>query len=61
MDLVVPAFTYLDGFVDALKRGWSPDNIRLEAAARDTLERIERNPADFLARADDREAKGGAR
>ena len=25
----------LDGYVDALNRGWSPDNIRLEAAARE--------------------------
>jgi predicted acetyltransferase len=60
MELVVPASAYLDGFLDALKRGWSPDNIRLEAAAREMLALIEADPARFLARADDREAKGGA-
>jgi predicted acetyltransferase len=59
MKLVIPALAYLDGYVDALKRGWSPDNIRLEAATREHLALIEKDAALFLAHADDREAKGG--
>ena len=58
MKLVVPAAPYLDGYVDALKRGWSPDNIRLAATAREHLALIEKDAPAFLARADDREAKG---
>ena len=59
MELVVPALSLLDGYVDALNRGWSPDNIRLEAAAREHLALIAKDAAAFLARTDDREAKGG--
>lgn len=59
MDLVVPSLDRLDGYVDALRRGWSPDNIRLEAAAREHLALIAKNPAEFLAHADDRAARGG--
>ena len=59
MELVVPSLAYLDSYVDALKRGWSPDNIRLEAAAREHLALIQKDAAAFLALADDREAKGG--
>jgi len=59
MELVVPSLSQLDGYVDALKRGWSPDNERLEAAAREHLEMIEKDAAAFLARTQDREAKGG--
>ncbi len=59
MELVVPALSHLDAYVDALHRGWSPDNIRLEAAAREHLARIAEDAADFLAKADDRDARGG--
>jgi predicted acetyltransferase len=59
MELVVPALAHLDGYVDALKRGWSPDNVRLEAAARENLAMIEKDAAAFLARTQDRDAKGG--
>jgi hypothetical protein len=34
MKLVWPGRDYLSGYIDALKRGWSPDNVRREAAAR---------------------------
>jgi len=57
--LLVPALDQLDAYADALRRGWSPDNIRLEAAAREHLKQIAEDPAAFVARADDREAKGG--
>jgi predicted acetyltransferase len=59
MELVVPALSLLAGYVDALKRGWSPDNIRLEAAAREHLAMIDEDANAFLARATDREARGG--
>jgi predicted acetyltransferase len=57
MDLVWPAAEYVPGYVDALRRGWSPDNTRPDAA-RETLERIERDPGRFLREQVDRDAKG---
>jgi predicted acetyltransferase len=59
MELIVPSLETLPQYVDALKRGWSPDNIRLEAAAREHLEMIAEDAAAFIARATDREAKAG--
>ena len=58
MQLVRPATEHLASYVAALERGWSPDNIRGEVAARDELKRIARDPAAFLAALEDREAKG---
>jgi predicted acetyltransferase len=58
MQLVWPAAAYLGSYVDALSRGWSADNVRGEAAAREELERIAIDAADFLASCVDREAKG---
>ncbi len=57
LQLVRPAEVYLAGYVAALRRGWSPDNLRAEAA-QEHLVLIERDPAEFLVRQDDREAKG---
>jgi predicted acetyltransferase len=57
LQLVWPAEEYLGGYVDALERGWSPDNLRA-AAGREQLERIARDPAAFLAQQVDREGKG---
>lgn len=59
MELLVPTLPYLDAYTDALRRGWSPDNVRLEAASREELAAIERDAAAFVASLDDREAKGG--
>jgi predicted acetyltransferase len=59
MELVVPSLDRLEAYADALRRGWSPDNIRLEAAAREHLEQIAEDAAAFVAAADDREAKRG--
>ena len=59
MQLVVPALSYLDAYVDALRRGWSADNIRLEVAAREELAKIAADPAAFVASLDDRDAKAG--
>lgn len=57
MELVWPAAEYLPGYVHALKRGWSPDNLRPQAAL-DELARIAEDPNRFLAEQVDREAKG---
>jgi predicted acetyltransferase len=57
MDLVWPDVSYLAGFVHALKTGWSPDNLRPQAAL-EALERIDRDPERFVREQVDREAKG---
>jgi predicted acetyltransferase len=57
MKLVWPAARYLSGYVHALRQGWSPDNLRPQAAAEE-LARIELDPARFLSEQIDREAKG---
>jgi predicted acetyltransferase len=59
LQLVVPSLAQLDAYADALRRGWSPDNVRLLEAAREELELIVEDRADFIALLDDREAKGG--
>lgn len=56
--LVVPTAAQLPAYVDALQRGWSPDNIRGAAAAQEALERIATDPVAFLAVVDDPEGKG---
>jgi predicted acetyltransferase len=57
MDLVWPAAAYLPEYVDALRRGWSPDNLRPEAAL-DELARIARDADRFLSEQVDRAADG---
>lgn len=57
--LVPPDLERLPGFLDALRRGWSPDNVRGEAAARELLEAAAADPAGLVAAQDDREARGG--
>ena len=57
MRLVWPAQEYLSGYVHALEQGWSPNNLRPEAAAEE-LALIAQDPASFLAGRVDREAKG---
>jgi predicted acetyltransferase len=59
VQLLAPSLTHLDAYADALKRGWSPDNLRPKEAARDELEHIDADPAAFVAMLDDREAKAG--
>ena len=59
MKLVVPALAYLDAYADALGRGWSPDNVRLEATAREELVKIAESPRSFILSLDDRAATGG--
>jgi predicted acetyltransferase len=59
MDLVWPAAEYLPGYVHALQQGWSPDNLRPEAAAEE-LARIAEDADRFLSGQVDRDAKGPA-
>jgi predicted acetyltransferase len=58
MQLVRPTTEHLSGFVDALQRGWSPDNLRGAAAAQEALARIASDPGGFLALTHDPEALG---
>lgn len=58
MHLVRPTHAHLGAYTAALQRGWSPDNIRGAAAARDELTRIAADADDFLAWMDDVEARG---
>ncbi|MDB4887025.1 MAG: acetyltransferase [Gemmatimonadetes bacterium] len=57
LHLVVPDPARLSAYMDALRRGWSPDNTRPEAAAEELLQ-IESDADSFLAGQDDREGRG---
>ena len=57
IQLVWPARQYLSSYVDALQRGWSPDNMRREART-EQLARIAVDADAFLASLVDREAAG---
>ncbi len=58
MKLVWPAREYLSGYIAALERGWSPDNLR-EEAAQEELKRIAADADGFVRSLVDREAAGG--
>jgi predicted acetyltransferase len=55
--IVRPAYEHLPSYIAALQRGWSPDNLRPEAA-QELLARIAENPELFLEQMDDRDARG---
>lgn len=57
MHLVRPTAEHLPSYIDALERGWAPDNTR-GAAAAEELARIQADPVAFLAGLDDFEGKG---
>jgi predicted acetyltransferase len=57
MRLVTPSEPYLRSYVDALEKGWSPDNMQPDAG-REELERIQNDAAEFLAAHTDLEARG---
>jgi predicted acetyltransferase len=60
VELVIPSQSFLPAYVSALRRGWSPDNIRGATAANEELAQIEGDPVAFLqTKADDRAAKAG--
>jgi predicted acetyltransferase len=56
--LVAPTLALLPAYADALRRGWTPDNVRLEAANREILARIADDAAAYIALTDNR-AGGG--
>jgi predicted acetyltransferase len=58
IELKTPSLDLLPQYVDALKRGWSPDNVRKEEAAREQLAEIGKDEAAFVARLDDPEGRG---
>ena len=57
--LATPDLERLPAYVDALERGWSPDNIVGDAARRDILDRIRADAALFIARQTNPLALGG--
>lgn len=57
LELVWPALEYLPGYVSALERGWSPDNVRPEVGAEE-LARIRESPERFVRLQVDRLAEG---
>ena len=59
MQLVWPARQCLASYVDALERGWSPDNVRGLAATREELNAIATDPDAFIASLVDRTATSG--
>lgn len=54
-----PSAEHLAAYADALRRDWSPDNVRGADAAREHLAAIAADPAAFLASQVDRRAIGG--
>jgi len=58
MRLVWPAREHLASYVAALERGWSPDNVRGEAATPEELKNIAADPDAFLASMVDRKGQG---
>ena len=55
--LVWPSNEHLAGYIAALERGWSPNNLRPEAS-QEELALIRADPVHFLDNLVDREAKG---
>lgn len=58
MELMKPGLDLLQAYVAALGKGWSPDNLRPEAA-QEQLARIAQDAEAFVASLDDRAAQGG--
>jgi predicted acetyltransferase len=48
LQLVRPSLDYLPAYLAALERGFSPDNVRGEAAAMEEIAKISENAAAFL-------------
>ena len=56
--LVRPSLAELPGYIAALDKGWSPDNVRKAEAAREHFKKIANNAVGFLESLDDQDAKG---
>jgi predicted acetyltransferase len=57
LQLIRPSLEYLDGYADALRRGWSPDNMRPQAGLEE-LHQVEADAQGFVASLTDRDARG---
>jgi predicted acetyltransferase len=57
IELVWPSAEYLPGYVHALQQGWSPDNLRPEAAV-EALAHISEDPEQYVGEQVDRDAVG---
>lgn len=57
--LLTPDMARLPRFLNALERGWSPDNVRGAEAAAEILAKAAADPEGVVAAMDDREAKAG--
>ena len=58
VSLMRPMLGALPGYVAALRRDWSPDNIRGRAASDEQLRRIDEDAPGFVASLHDPEARG---
>lgn len=58
MKLLKPSATHVPDYVAALRRGWSPDNLRPEAA-QEQISSIEKDAISFVSNLDDPTAKAG--
>jgi predicted acetyltransferase len=58
IEIVRPTLDRLASYQTALERGWSGDNLRGEAAAREELARIAEDAGAFVAQQTDRDARG---
>lgn len=58
VELVKPSMHCLPSYKAALERGWSPDNVRLDAARVEQLAAIEHDPTAFVDSLDDPDARG---
>lgn len=56
--LIRPSPERLPGFVAALQRGWSPDNVRGAVAAQEILERLQSEPEVYFLTTHDPEGQG---
>ncbi|WP_375268322.1 GNAT family N-acetyltransferase [Phenylobacterium sp.] len=56
--LVAPSLDLLPAYADALRRGWSADNVRGKAAADEELERISADPQGFVDSLDNPDSGG---
>jgi predicted acetyltransferase len=57
--LIKPDLEHLPAFLNALERGWSPDNMRGAEAAAEILAKAAEDPGAVIAAMDDPEAKAG--
>ena len=58
MKLLRPCIEHIPAYVSALRKGWSPDNLRSEAA-QEQIESIEMDAASFVSNLDDPTARAG--